>query len=300
MAQRWLPLSFAVILPVAARLPQPFADWCTALRGRVSAWLNADWRTVVHRDRTLKSRTHQAFSALGFPSPEQLVRQRYQAQAYEEWVSECMSIGRLSSPTELSVEITERIAGLPATQGIVFATIHWAESTIGSAYLGALGRPTCVMNARFVESDGVPPSIRSHYRAKYRAMDAHLNPGRCIAVEDGVRPFIRHLRQGGAVAMTVDIPDPSQSAVTEQWFGHSCQLSPGLRHLESSTGSLVIPYVARFDANQWRFDFAGSDESPYAFFARMIHEDPARWWAADLFPIAAGLEAHSKDEGLTQ
>ena len=259
----------------------------------ITRWLDADWRTIVHQDNALKLRVRRAFSMLNLPSPDRLFRLRYRAQAHEEWVSECLIRNRLAEPPYLADAIKDRIAAIPRDQGILFATVHWGESTVGSAFLGAFGRPTCVMNSRFVESEAVPTALRRHYQSKYRAMNERLKPGLCVATEDGIRPFIRHLHKGGAVAMTVDIPDQTGSAVTEKWFDYQCRLSPGFRHLERRTNSVVIPYVAEYDQGRWCFRFAEDNEPVYDFFSRIIRQCPEKWWAADLFPMAVGFDMHS-------
>jgi len=287
----WLYLNFRLLLPVSADRLLGLAQWLTALRGWVSYLLNADWRSVVHQDAFLHLRTQEALEIIR-PNLQILrVSDRYVAQAREEWVAERLIQNTLDGSADFDAAIKERIHAIAPTQGIIYATIHWAESTVASAFLGDLGRPTWVMNSSFVESEAMPPAIRRHYRAKYRAMNQRLTPGRCVPIEQGIRPFMRHLQHGGAVAMTVDIPGSSSSGISEEWFGRTCQITPGMRHLAARTASVIIPYVARWHRDGWQFQFAGRDEPPYEFFEHVIFNEPTAWWAADLLPLALQASA---------
>jgi hypothetical protein len=282
----WLEWSFSTLLPWSARQSGWMAKGLTALRGWLSYILDADWRTLVHQDAALRQRTSEAFGIVGLDNDVANVAERYVAQAREEWIAEQLIQNRLVTDADFGNAIRRRLDLLTPTTGVIYTTIHWGESTVGAALLGDLGRTTWVMNSSFVESDAMPLAIRTHYQAKYRAMNLRLAPGRCVPIEHGLRPFMRHLQNGGGVAMTIDIPDHRPNAAIEQWFGRTCSVTPGLRHLVARTNSVVVPYVARCLNSRWRFEFAQVDEAPYAFFQRMIFQHPTAWWAADLFPLA--------------
>ena len=157
---------------MSARAPTILGNWLSTVRGLVSYWSDSDWRTVLHKDTTLKDRLFKSYKLISNRSNvSDLVRARYIAQAKEEWLSEKIGIyGVKTIISRIEMEgIDQIIQG--TEKGIIFATIHFAESTIGSCFLEKIANSVLVMKGDFVESDAVPAWFSRHYKNKYRAMN---------------------------------------------------------------------------------------------------------------------------------
>ena len=279
-------ISFKYFLPMSARSPAILGCWLSIVRGLVSYWSDSDWRTILHKDTTLKDRLFESYQLISNSSDVSgLVRARYIAQAKEERLSEQIGIyGVKKVISRIEMEgIDQIIQG--TEKGTIFATIHFAESTIGSCFLEQIANSVLVMKGDFVESDAVPAWFSRHYKSKYRAMNEQLAAGECLPVEAGLLPFARHLSTGGAIALTVDIPGDTETGVLENFMGCDQLFAGAMRRLQKMTHSQVIPYVAQLDGSVLKFQFGPKNE-PYPFFEKVIKKQPHNWWAADLLPLS--------------
>lgn len=291
MGLYWIQFKFGFFLAQLSKLPWGFITTLIRIESRWTYQLNLDWRTILHKDVNLKKRCLWTYKRLlkGEDSPEQLVRDRYFYQSREELIAQLFIRRKCSFRHNLnSSQITGR---LEPDRGVIYATVHWGESTLASALLADLGKHVQIMASKFVISDSVPLPFRRYYESKYQAMDCAIGRTQTRYIESGLLGFHRHLKRGGAVAMTIDIPQSEFSASREDFFGEDASFLPGFRYLQKTLNCAVIPYVAYYDYSKgWMFEFADSDEAPYGFFERIIREDPARWWGADLLPLAYGVE----------
>lgn len=297
---RWLclavaELDYGLLLPALARLPRPLAWPGIVLRSMVNITFDWDWRTLALGHGYVRSATLQAMrqlAALGGNgySPFWLTLRRYVCAAREEvdcWRLHRLDYGRMH-------HTIEGLDGLLQVQaqgrGVVLLTAHFDSLYIGLALLARAGARIHLMATRITSHPKVPPAITRHFDHKIETLDALLAPGRVARFEDGVRPFVRALRQGDAVMLACDgVGTAMDRPSPVQFLGAERLMASGPQFLAEKTGALVALYSCYEDARGvFRIRVStpmpladGGLQQAYTLLQEQLLAMPWRWWAAD-------------------
>jgi len=270
-------LEYRFFLPGLARLPpamaRPFARW----RGGVNAALKRDWRMSFAVDPDVHLRTVMAAQQLRPGAVQELVRARYRAQAEQEWLGARIGLGalRLNSSKEW-----------PAGSEVLI-TAHYGGS-IESAAVASQSPRLMLLTSNVVYRPEIPPALQAHYRKKYGRMLHH-------AVEEGLRPVLRHLKSGGSVVVVADLPAFTEEASCFNTPWGVARVAGGARWLAEASGRPLRPYVAipqpngtldmRFGVPVMPTQDQGWEMAAYTQLAHWLFSEPEHWWAMDLLPL---------------
>lgn len=138
-------------------------------------------------------------------------------------------------------------AALADRRGIIFATAH----TAGWDAVGRLVWPDKGLEVMIVETperDARAREIQDEARRAYGVVVTHVGTDPFSAL-----PLVRHLREGGAVALQVDRCPPGLRARAAKMFGESARLPEGPLRLSALTGAPVVPlFTARTGHRQYK------------------------------------------------
>ena len=149
---------------------------------------------------------------------------------------------------EAAIDGDEHVrSALGERRGAIFATAHTAGwEVVGPVLRKRRGLP--VMIAAAAERDAAARSIQDQARRDQGLEVAHV----------GDDPFaglalMRHLREGGIVAMQIDRVPPGQRAREVRLFGESERIPEGPLRLAALTGAPVVPvFTAREGYRRYR------------------------------------------------
>ena len=291
-------LDYAVLLPLAARLPLFLGYALSALRGRQNGIVGRDWRSVGLETRHVARQSALGFRML-FPDASAaelraLVRERFETESREEFEGRLIAAGRVGQlkcridPDELG-----RIS-LRRERGLLLLTPHFDSFMLGIAFLGLSGVKINVMTSSVTNDPRVDQAVSKHFFKKYRGMERVMNGGRMLDREQGIRPFYQMLERGECLVVLADAPASSGgAAVTPRFLGAQRTLAGGALRMARKTDSDLGAFVCRYEhPGHYRLEigpvFRGNDpralDAAYGFLSEKILAAPGRWWAADLLP----------------
>ena len=298
LAQAMHAFDFDHLLPWLGRLPMGVGDALAEWRGRVRGALQADWRSLALGHRHIGSRSLHAYSELA-PDADEVqrqawLRQRFAAEARDEfearWVAEgrCADLQCRFVPPGTTEELGER------GRGRVLLTAHYESFILGIVFLARSGARINAMKSTVTHDPRVARAVSAHFEAKYAGLERHLNGGRLVDIEAGVRPIYRMLERGETVIVLADAPVLPQGARLEVPFlGATRPLAGGAVRIAEKTGSDIGAFVCTRSGPR-RYTVALSPIGPagdratvdaaYGFLSAAILRDPGGWWAADLLP----------------
>lgn len=299
---------FTILFPLAIHLSLPLARRVAGCFGWLCYRLDLDWRTVSLRQHFVRDRTRMAVASI-LPGAskeeiEHLVRRRFVTSAHEELEGHYFS-------AVLPPLFTCRFVGLEAVRetmtrrGIVFLTLHFDATLMGVKELGRAGLVLNLMTSNIVEDARVPPEVRRYFANKYSGIERSLNGGHVMHNETHMREFYRALGRNEGVVVLCEAPATRpEEGLKIDFLGKLRSISPGGLRLAEKSGSAVAGFVCRRTANggfELLFspvveptDVAGMRDSivaVYRFLEAEILRSPDLWWAADLLPAYADLDA---------
>jgi lauroyl/myristoyl acyltransferase len=127
---------------------------------------------------------------------------------------------------------------LKAKRGLVFATVHTAGWEAVGPLLGkSMGLR--VMIAEHAERDAAAGRIQDDARRAHGVLVTHVGGDPFSAL-----PLVRHLRDGGVVALQVDRVPPGVRSRPVRMFGECGQIPEGPLRLAALTGAPLLPVFA--------------------------------------------------------
>lgn len=298
LLRRWHHLDFAHLLPTLARLPLAVAWPLARARAGLQARTRFDWRSIALGYRHIERQTVAGYALLPLASTEARrdawCRERFAVEAREEFEAHLVMAGRAG-------ELRCRFSGEPTTpirpgreRGLVLLTPHYDSFFLGIAFLERFGARMSPMSSGVTGDPRVEPAVSRYYRLKYEALARHLNGGRVLEMEQGVKPFYKLLNQGEVVIVLADAPVlPQGASMNVDFLGARRVLAGGAlrmaQHTDSDIGGFVCRHLCGGDYEVEMMPVGparepASIERVYAGFSRAILADPARWWACDLLP----------------
>ncbi|TXH37413.1 MAG: hypothetical protein E6Q94_02370, partial [Burkholderiaceae bacterium] len=175
-------------------------------------------------------------------------------------------------------------------KGVVLLTAHFDSLYIGLALLARAGARIHLMATRITSHPQVPPDITRHFDHKIATLDRLLAPGCVARFEDGVRPFVRALRQGDTVMLACDgVGTAMERPNPVNFLGAERLMASGPQFLAEKTGALVALYSCYEDARGvFRIRVSapmsladGGLQHAYSLLQEQLLAMPWRWWAAD-------------------
>jgi 2-polyprenyl-3-methyl-5-hydroxy-6-metoxy-1,4-benzoquinol methylase len=290
-------LDFAVFLPAIARLPLTLGYALARLRGKANALVGRDWRSMalgfrhIHR-QTLAGLQQVAPAAL--PSTLNAWRRgRYETEARDEFEAALIAAKRLS---ELHCEFDPPAAATickRSGRGLVLLTPHFDSFFIGVGFLARSGARINLMTSSVTHDPRVHPAVQAHFERKYRGLEAYLNGGKLLDMEDGARPFYEMLKRGETLVILADAPNVAGAPGLETDFLGRRSLAGGAVRMARQTGSDLGGFVCyRERDGEYRVRLgpvaaaadADTADRVYRFLSDAIRSNPERWWAVDLLP----------------
>jgi lauroyl/myristoyl acyltransferase/2-polyprenyl-3-methyl-5-hydroxy-6-metoxy-1,4-benzoquinol methylase len=289
---------FRVVLPWLGRLPKALGEPLSLWRGRWRAALQADWRSVALGRRHVGERSLQAYRDLA-PDADDVqrlawLRRRFATEARDEFEARWVALGRTSdlgcrfAPPDSPATLRAR------TRGLVLLTAHHESFILGIVFLARSGVPVNAMKSTVTHDPRVARAVSRHFEAKYAGLERHLNGGRLVDIEAGVRPIYRMLERGEVVVVLADAPVlPNGARVEVPFLGASRALAGGAVRIAEKTGSDLGAFVCatsgprRYTVTMSAIGPArdrATVETAYGFLSDAILRDPGGWWAADLLP----------------
>lgn len=309
MARLLHGLDYALFLPAIARLPLPVGYALARLRGRVNAAIGRDWRSMALGSRHVHRQTVAGLRLLDPAAAEPVLaawrRERYETEARDEFEAALVAAARVG---ELHCGfVPETADGLRREpgRGLVLLTPHFDSFFIGVGFLARSGERINLMTSAVTHDPRVARAVQDHFERKYRGLEAYLNGGKLLDMEDGPRPFYKMLKAGETVVILADSPAVPGAPVLETDFFGRRTLAGGAVRMARQTGSDLGAFVCRADqSGRYRLELgpvAAATEPQtadrvYRFLADAIRLTPGRWWAADLLPLmpsAACIDAGS-------
>jgi lauroyl/myristoyl acyltransferase len=131
-------------------------------------------------------------------------------------------------------------AALADKRGVVFATAHTAGwEVVGPVLRKRRGLPVLIAEA--AEHDPAARAIQDEARREQGLLVAHVGDDPFAGL-----PLLRHLREGGIVAMQIDRVVSGQRARKVTLFGEKERIPEGPLRLASLTGAPILPvFTAR-------------------------------------------------------
>lgn len=190
----------------------------------------------------------------------------------------------LASPERLTLNDEADLPGLlAAKRGIIFVGAHYGNWELLPV---AAGRAGCPMRAVYAPLQN--PFLDDLLRAARSAFGAEPFPRGAP-----LRPMLRHLREGGATGLLIDIRVPD--GVPVSFFGAPTTFSATPGRLAQRTGAAIVPlYAERLALARYRVTFeaplfVGAGEQSViqvteALTARCeawVRRDPSQWLLAN-------------------
>ena len=281
--ERWKEWSLAAAMAVGGRIPRTLAYGIARLSGDLAYHVRPHARRDVADNmrhvlgagasRALVARhTREAFRNVA----------RYYVDLVRSW-----EIRTLFERGQIRLHDFHRVQ-LPLAEGkgVVVATAHFGNPEVAVQVGAILGLDVLIL------AEPLPPSlarrmtrIRSQYGARYE--DVGFN---------AVANALRHLRSGGALAITAD-RDIQGRGVTMPFFGADTQMPLGAVDFATRTGAVLVPGVCRRSGHGFDIYFedpvclvnTGRPETDTMTNARALLErvegwitsDPGQWMVLD-------------------
>jgi len=257
----------------------------------------SDWRTMVG-DSGLPGRRWLAIQEMLENGCSVTSEQLIKSWNEEEWITACLINRNLDEKRFITPVFPQ--------EQTIWVTAHYDASIVGAFLLGKNKRVINAVGSNVVEHHGLPNSVKSYYREKYRALEAQFNGGKVLYLENGLRSIFDGLKRGNDLIIIADIPAKnSGDAAWVPLFGKTRGFAPGAVFLARKFGIDLQSYVidSRGDELQLtlgpRMHINGpEDHLPvYRYLMDCIENNPGKWWAADL--LAALPIADAVIEGAT-
>jgi lauroyl/myristoyl acyltransferase len=288
---------YALLLPNLARLPIGLGFWLAQIRGQLKARLLIDWRSMAlgHRHIAKQSQIayHELFFTASFDRIRSLLRQRFEAEAQDEYDAQLIAKNRFNQ-LQCTINSQDALAKIISSpRGVLLLTLHHDSFYLGSLFVAQAGRTVNIMSSSVTHHPLVDPAVQTHFSKKYRGSEPHLHGGQVLNMEEGLRPFYRMLENKQILMMLADAPAlPSGAGVDVFFLGKKRHLAGGALRLAMKTNSLMAAYVCRCTGpGQYAMQLLAPQEPSlgtlnaiYQFLGNAILQDPGRWWAIDLLP----------------
>lgn len=298
-------LDFAWVLPALARLPLPLGYALAGWRGRLNARTGRDWRSVALGFRHIRKQSMAGYRQLPVPSDKTRLKAwrdaRFVSEARDEFEAQLLAKGRVPRlQCAFSPPSAEHLCR-SRDRGLVLLTPHFESFCLGIAFLARSGGVVNSMSSAVTKDPRVDPAVQRHFDAKYRGLEACLNGGKVIDMEEGLRPFYRMLEKRETLVVLADSPVlPQGAAMTVDFLGGPRQLAAGALRLAQHTHSDLGGFVC-VPRGAGRYELTLCEPGPaddpatlkrvYGFLSAAITANPGGWWAADLLP-AMPLTGH--------
>lgn len=287
-------LDYGLALPALARLPLRWGRFLARVRGQINARHGRDWVELSQDLRYVGERTAKAFATL-WPhlNTQQLVVQRYQQVACEEWHAMLIRNDRL---TDLHLDLSALktlLSQRNPDRGLVVLTAHFDSVMIGTLGLGLCGVTTNVTTSHVYDNPLVHALVRQFFDKKYHAGERYLNGGRFMHVETSSRAFFKALMRQEVVVVVADTPASERGpGLWIPWIGAQRKLNDGALRMALRTNSEMCAMVcitADDGSLHWLcskvYDPQTDADSAAKCFAHLqtaILDHPGHWWAAHL------------------
>jgi hypothetical protein len=201
-------------------------------------------------------------------------------------------------------------------RGTIWLGCHVDALFVGVQALGLAGRAELLMSSNTVEHPQVPLAAQRHFQRKYAALSLALGPrGAVLHKETHLRTMTKRLAAGAGLVVVGDIPAAHPTrAFAVPWFGQELGLDDGVYRLAARTDARIQAFAC------WHAPSTPSAQVPtthclvfgptadprmpnyraqlralYAWHGQVIAQDPSRWWALDLLPLAPVLLAQASN-----
>ena len=307
-AWRWQAIDYGFLLPLMSRLPYGLAHALSQWRGALNAKWGRDWAELSVGVKYIAERTAKAAQEL-WPrlSSRDLVQQRYQAIAREEWHGNLLRQGSLKGLSCNLAGLEKMLQQASPHKGLVVLTAHFDSFIVGMVGLGLCGRKTSVTTSNVYEHEQVHSAVSAFFNRKYRGAENFLNGGKIMHVETSLRAFYKALQRKETVVVVSDVPatlDGQGEWLT--WFGKQRKLANGGFRMAIETDSLICAMVSVTN-NEGEVSWLCSDvynpetdthfaQSLFGFFETSILENPGKWWASHLlqdYPVRIALSSNA-------
>ncbi|OYT92809.1 MAG: hypothetical protein CFE43_07015 [Burkholderiales bacterium PBB3] len=182
-------------------------------------------------------------------------------------------------------------------RGLVLLTPHFDSFFLGAAFLARAGGSINFMASAITHDPRVDTAVQEHFEGKYRGLEAHLNGGKIVNMEDGMRPFYRMLERKETLIVLGDSPplqpELSDADLAVNFLGAVRRLAGGALRLAQSTDSNLGAYVCNYKSpgnyvvEMCPIGLASDPQTVqriYDFFSAAILKNPGLWWGSDLLP----------------
>ncbi|OYU46523.1 MAG: hypothetical protein CFE44_01700 [Burkholderiales bacterium PBB4] len=258
-----------------------------------------DWRSVALGTRHIQRQTLTAYE--GMPGKkvahEQWLQRRFATEAREEFEAWLVIRNRLVELTSVIDHKSTLIDHSRTGRGLVLLTLHFDSFFLGASFLAKEGGSYNFMASSITHDPRVDVAVQNHFETKYRSLEAHLNGGKIVNMEDGMRPFYRMLDKHQTLIILGDSPplqsEPTDSDIVVNFLGAKRRLAGGALRMAQATKSDIGAYLCYYQSpgqykvevcNPMPADDLQSIQNVYDFFSRAIVADPGLWWGADLLP----------------
>ncbi len=289
---------FKFLLPILAQLPLPLGYALAKLRAKLKAITCLDWRSIALGYRHIRQQCLAAYRLLPLVVPTNLRSQwrsqRFAAEAQEEFDASLVAKGRVQALACVFSPLETACATATNPRGLVLLTPHFDSFFLGAAFLGRAGGIINMMSSAITHDPRVDTAVQAHFESKYRGMEAYLNGGAIVNMEDGLRPFYRMLERNETLIVLADSPAlPNGVSMDVEFLQRRRRLAGGPLRLAISTESDIGAYVcrhlggARYAVELSTFGSAtdpSSIEQAYQFMSQAILKQPGKWWGSDLLP----------------
>jgi len=307
-------LDYILLLPLLGWLPLSLGYALSAVRGRINALTERDWRSMMMRSRHIARQSASSFQTL-IPAADgqqirDLVRERFTTESREEFEGRLIISGRVTrlhcniGPAPFVQQCQHR------ERGLVLLTPHFDSFILGVVFLGRAGIKINLMSSLGDDSSRFNPGVYRHFATKYRSMERYLNGGRVVPMEVGPRPFYQMLARGECVVIVGDVPlaGDNTTGITPLFLGQRRLLSGGAMRMAQKTDSDLGAFVCHFDSHGQsgrEYTLTGSTiknasdpealDHAYAFLSEQIMARPGRWWGVDLLTAMPSTDPTTTD-----
>ena len=297
---------FSLAFPLAAKIGGSTARRIAKLIGKISYYLDIDWRTVSLRQHFVRERTLAAMREIVPDAPTEtltaLVRERFVYAAQEELDAHYLSLDH-TLVRECSFEGLDAVRAVARKHAILYLTLHLDSTPMAIAQMGKAGLPINFMTSNIVEDPRAPPTLRRFFRGKYEGIKRHLHGGQYWHIETNMRDFYRALERGEGAVILCEVPAESlKDSLTTDFLGKPRAFKRGVLRLAEKTGAALVGMIClRTGPDHYKIVFSPVFEPSvidplsaihkvYTFLSDCVKSSPERWWAADLLPSFITLD----------
>jgi len=204
------------------------------LRGVINFLCNRDWRNLL--DPQLSVRKHSSI-ILNAPQFSRENLSRFVSYSLEEYEIMALRNSEREKKVLSALEVEckkifeDNNLNFNDQNSLVILSLHYGSFTLGILALRSLGRPVYVLGSNIVNSPLLPHGIQRFFEIKYKTMNAFLNGGRILFLEQHKKQFFTYLKKGAVgVALADLLADRSNSSLTVNFFGELRDVQAGVAH----------------------------------------------------------------------